>query len=112
MDWGSCVMKITAGGTDVNVPTIKCFEVIYKNILTIVLSLAVLALFIMLLIGGFKYLTSGGDQKATASAQQTITYAIIGIALLSVAFLIFQLIRVYTGVDPTKFSIPEIAPTP
>lgn len=106
-DWSGCVQNIRGVG---DVPTIKCFEVIFANILTVAVSLAVLALFIMLVVGGFKYLTSGGDQKATASAQQTITYAIAGIALMASAFIIFRIIEVFTGIKVTIFTIPEINP--
>lgn len=94
----------TIGG--VEVPTLKCFEAIFVLILRIVIPLAALALFVMILIGGFKFLTSAGDQKATASAKQTITYAIMGIVLMVLAYLIFKIIYFFTGVDVFKFVIP------
>lgn len=102
-DYPGCIKEI--GG--VEVPTFKCFEVIFSNILTVAVSLAVLALFVMLIIGGFKFLTSSGDPKATGSAKQTMTYAIAGIGLMAIAFLIFRLIEYFTGVDITTFTIPE-----
>lgn len=100
--WTGCMQDI--GGE--KIPTFKCFEVVFANILTVAVGLAVFALFVMLLVGGFKYLTSAGDQKATASAQQTMTYAVLGIVLMVLAFLIFRLIEVFTGVQITKFVIP------
>lgn len=106
-EWGSCLETITAGGETIKVPTLKCLEVVFSNILTVSISLAILALFVMLLVGGFKYLTSSGDQKATASAQQTMTSALIGIVLLALAFIIFKLIEQFTGVNVTKFEIPQ-----
>lgn len=102
-NWSSCLINV--GGADI--PTLKCLEVVFARILTIAVSLAVLALFVMLVVGGFKFLTSGGDQKATASAQQTMTFAFAGIALMVIAFLIFRLIEVYTGVTITKFVISQ-----
>ena len=104
-DWASSNCLQTVNG--VEVPTFKCLEVVFGNILTVSISLAILALFVMLLIGGFKYLTSGGDQKATATAQQTMTSALIGIVLLALAFIIFKLIEQFTGVNVTTFTIPE-----
>jgi len=101
--WGDCVKKIG----DVEVPTLKCLEVVFANILSMVLSLAALALFVMFIIGGFKFLTSGGDPKATASAKQTMTYAIAGIGLMVLAYLIFRIIEVFTGVKVTIFKIPD-----
>jgi len=101
MDWNSCSLDI--GGE--KIPTFKCLEVVFARILNVAVTLAVLALFVMMVVGGFKFLTSGGDQKATASAQQTMTYAIAGIALMAIAFLIFRLIEFFTGVKITIFTI-------
>lgn len=40
---------------------------------------------IMIMIGGFKYITSSGDPTNTKSAKDTILYAIIGILIATVA---------------------------
>lgn len=93
------------------IPTIKCIEVIFTNILSAFIPLAIIALFVMLIIGGFKFMTSRGDHKATASAQNTLTYAVAGILLMAVAYLVFVLIKVFTGVDVLRFEIPS-GPTP
>lgn len=103
-EWAGVQCIRTIGGVDV--PTLKCLEGVYKQILGIIVSLAILALFVMLLVGGFKFLTSGGDPKATAGAKQTMTYAIMGIALMAVAYLIFRLIEFYLGIQITVFTIP------
>lgn len=104
MDWKASGCIQTVNGVDV--PTIKCLEVVFANILNIAISLAGIALFVMLVVGGFKYLTAGGDQKAVASAQQTMTYAVVGIGLMAVAFVVFRLIEYFTGVQITVFRIP------
>lgn len=85
---------------------IKDLEFIFSRILNVVTDLAILAVFIMLVIGGFKYLTSGGDPKATESAQKTLTYAIFGLAALVGIWLILKFIEVFTGVKVTEFIIP------
>lgn len=100
-DLPGCILPNTP-----DVATFKCLEVIFGNILTIAVSLAVLALFAMLIMGGFKFLTSGGDPKAAGSARQTMTYAILGIVLMAIAYLIFRLIETFTGVNVTNFTIP------
>lgn len=98
-------IQVFPDGTEV--PTIKCFEAVFLRILTLIVPLSTLALFIMLIIGGIRYLTSGGDPKATASAQQTMTYSILGIVLIVLAYLVFRIIEVFTGVNITKFVIPS-----
>ena len=102
-DVPGCIWEIG----DIKIPTFKCLEVVFSNILFVAVSLAALALFVMLFVGGFKFLTSGGDPKATTSAKQTITYAIIGIVLMALAYLIFLLIQTFTGVNVTTFTIPQ-----
>lgn len=104
-DWAdsNCLQNV---GINLEIPTIQCLEVVFGNILSVAIGLSVLALFVMFLVGGFRYLTSGGDPKATTAAKQTLTYAILGMGLLAIAFLIFKLIEYYTGVPVTKFSIP------
>ncbi|KKR88429.1 MAG: hypothetical protein UU37_C0003G0003 [Candidatus Gottesmanbacteria bacterium GW2011_GWA2_41_12] len=83
----------------VEIPTFKCLESVFSNILSLATSLAGLALFVMLIIGGVKYMTSGGDAKASESAKNTMTYAVVGLLLIVSAFIIFKLIASFTGVD-------------
>ena len=58
----------------------------------ILLPAGVLIFFAMLLVGGFKYLTSGGDMKALDSAKGTLTFAFIGLSFLVASWLILNLI--------------------
>lgn len=50
---------------------------------------------IMLIVGGFRYTTSGGDQNNVKAAKDTILYAIIG---LVVAFLAFAVVNWVVGI--------------
>lgn len=102
-EWTEPCFEPTAVG---NVATIQGFECIFINILNIATSLAGLAVFIMLLVGGFKYLTSGGDPKASQSARNTLTYAIAGLVLVIAAWFILKFIAEFTGVEVTIFKIP------
>ena len=60
-------------------------------------SLAALAAFIMILIGGIKYMFSGGDVEAAAGARSTVTYAIIGLVLVVCAFVIVKVLSTILG---------------
>jgi hypothetical protein len=90
-----------------DVPKIKDFELIFQRILTVALGFAGVAVFIMFLIGGFKYLTSGGDPKGVEEAQKTITYAVGGLILIALSYLILVLISSFTGVSLTTFTITK-----
>lgn len=84
---------------------ISDLETIFGNVVTSLLALGGIVLFLMLLSGGFKYLTSGGDPKATETAQKTLTYAIGGMVLLAGSYMILRIISDFTGADVTNFVI-------
>ncbi|MDP3758412.1 MAG: hypothetical protein Q8Q86_01725, partial [Candidatus Daviesbacteria bacterium] len=46
----------------------------------------------MLIIGAFQWITSGGDKEGVESARKRITHALIGFAILALAFLIVQVV--------------------
>lgn len=85
--------------------TLQDLETVFGNVVTSLLALGGVILFLMLLSGGFKYLTSGGDPKATETAQKTLTYAIGGLVLLAGSYMILNIISTFTGADVTNFVI-------
>lgn len=88
-----------------DVAQLKYFECLFGRGVSVILAVAGMAFFIVLLIGGFKYLTSGGDPKALDSAKKTLTYAIGGMVILALAFLFLRFIEVFTGATVTNFVI-------
>lgn len=97
------------------VATIRCLEPLFQNVIQAVMALTGVALFVMLVVGGFNFLLSGGDPKKLESARGTLTGAIIGLVVIVLSFLIILTVSKFTGVDKvTQFSIPppEAAPSP
>jgi hypothetical protein len=47
---------------------------------------------IMIIVGGFKYITSGGNEKGVSSAKTTILYAIIGLVIVALAQIIVRFV--------------------
>lgn len=86
---------------------ISDLETVFGNVVSAALGFAGIALFVLLLVGGLKYITSGGDPKATEGAQKTITYAIGGLIVILLSYLILVLIRTITGVDVTQFKVTQ-----
>jgi len=80
-----------------DVPTLANLEIVFSNVVSILLGLAGITLFIMLLMGGFKYITAGGDPKGVEGAKKTLTYAIGGIIVVALSYLILVLISDFTG---------------
>ncbi len=63
---------------------------IFKTITNTVLYIVGVVAVIMLIIGGIKYVVSGGDAKKVTDAKNTVLYAIIG---LIIAFLAFAIVN-------------------
>lgn len=59
------------------------------NILSIIVGVVAV---IMIIFGGFKYITAGGDSGKLTSARHTITYAIVGLVIVALAQFIVQFV--------------------
>lgn len=62
------------------------------SILQVLSAAAGIAAVIMLIIGGVRYVTSGGKQESVTSAKNTILYAVIGLVIVAVAQLIVHFV--------------------
>ena len=63
-----------------------------KNAITVLSIIVGIAAVIMIIIGGFKYVTSGGDSTKISSAKSTIFYALIGLVVVALAQVIVRLV--------------------
>ena len=73
-------------------------EVIAGSV-SILIGVAGLVFFAILIIGGFRYLTAGGDEKAAAEARKTLSNGFIGLIIIVASFLISQLLFAVFGLD-------------
>lgn len=88
-DWDKARCLTTEG-----VPTLKCFEVLFSNLLVMTSGLIAIVLFIMFVVGSFNYLTSAGNPEKIKKAQGTFTYAIVGTLLFIGSFIILKIIDI------------------
>jgi hypothetical protein len=93
----NCVSSGIGTGSG-DVATLTGVECIVSNILTIGVSAIGLSAFVMLLIGAFMHLTSGGEPRKAETANKTITYAIVAILLSVSGWIIINFISTFTGV--------------
>ena len=72
---------------------------VFKQITNTILYIVGVIAVIVLIIGGIRYLISGGDSKKVTDAKNTVLYAIIGliIALLSFAIVNFVISALPSG---------------
>ncbi len=98
-----------AGNCPAGLPQI---EELVANLLFIIVGLGFITLLVLLVMAGIKYLTSGGEPKAISSAHQTITWALLGIVFMAIAWLILQLIHNFTGINVTVFDVKKLCSGP
>lgn len=65
---------------------------ILSNALTIAFVAAALLVLFFLVLGAFRWITSGGDKEAVAGARKQIVAALVGLAILALAFLIIVVV--------------------
>lgn len=83
------------------------------NLLTISFAVALLVVLVMLVWGAFEWITSGGDKDAVAKARNRIINALIGLAVLAVAFALSRVAAQFLGFgDITNIPIPTPNPNP
>ncbi|MDD5415440.1 MAG: pilin [Candidatus Daviesbacteria bacterium] len=87
-------------------------ERVIGNVISVIVGLGLIAMLVMLIWSGFKFLFSGGDPKAVEVARLTFAWAILGIIFMAIAWLILQLIASFTGLPVTVFNIKSLCGDP
>ena len=86
-------------GCSVNgVATLECIFPLIGTLLYWALSAAGTVALFMIIVSGYQFLFSGGDAKSVEGARKTLTFAIIGLVVIFLSFLIIDLIASITGV--------------
>ena len=99
MQWGAeCQQE--------GVATLGGIVCVIRNLLTPLPAIIALAALAMVIMAGIRLVSAGADPKAYASAMQTFQWAVIGLILLSGAWLILILIERLTGAPITQFGLP------
>jgi len=111
----SIIAPVYAAGTDINIkPQGSNFTAltnltaggIISGAINLVLIVVALVFFFILVFGGLKWVTSGGDEKKVAAARAQITNALIGLAIVFAAWAIMKLIETVFGISIFNFSVP------
>ena len=83
-------------------------EQVFTQVVSVVVGLGFIALLILVLWSGIKFITSGGEPKALQAARQIFTWAVLGIVFMAFAWLILLLIQNFTGIEVTVFNIKKL----
>lgn len=82
----NAINSIAPSGTNSNL------NAFITNIINVLIAVIGVAAVLMLIIGGFRYVFSQGNEKAVSGAKDTILYAIIGIVVAILAFAIVNFV--------------------
>jgi len=63
-----------------------------QNIINVSLGLLGIVFFVLVLIGGWQWMTSGGDEKKITDAKHRITTAVIGLAIILASLIIARFV--------------------
>jgi hypothetical protein len=81
---------------------------IVSGLIRMTLVVAAIVFFFILVIGGIKWIASGGDKAQTEGARNQITAALVGLVIVFAAWAILALIKTFFGVDIFSLTIPTI----
>jgi TRAP-type C4-dicarboxylate transport system permease small subunit len=73
-----------------------------------VVVVAAVIFFFILVIGGIRWIASGGDKAQTEAARNQITAALVGLVIVFAAWAIVALINVFFKVDIFSLAIPTV----
>lgn len=110
------IRPVLAGTTDISIGRpeqvkITEFSPMIKGIIQVIFVVAVILTFVFLLWGGIQWILSGGDKAKYEEARNRITAALIGLAIVALAWLIMKLVTYFFGLpdlfDTESFPLPR-----
>ena len=100
-------INVGAGAPSDTVRDLTIGTVVSVAIKVLVVIASVL-FFLWLVLGGIKWITSGGDKNKTEEARQQITAALVGLVVVFSAWAIARLIDILFGVDLFNLNITSV----
>ena len=79
---------------------------IVAGLIRLILVVAALVFFFILVIGGIRWIASGGDKAQTEAARNQITAALVGLVIVFAAWAIVQLINTFFGINIFELTLP------
>lgn len=101
---------LAQGSIDIGIPRPENQRIydlgkLISALISAVLVLAAIAAFAYLILGGFQWITSGGDKSGVEAAQKRIQAAIIGLFIVFAAWALMTVIGNFLGFDPFNLKI-------
>lgn len=94
-------LKPIAGMPESGLPTFQ--KVLQLGIIYLFIA-AVLATLFFIIWGGIQWISSGGDAKSIDGARKKITFAVVGLIITFMSFLIINIVGRFFGINLLKLS--------
>ncbi len=93
-----------------NIPTNTTIGDAIRFIINGLVVLGIVAALIFLILGGVKWVISGGDKAAVEAARNTIIAAVIGLVVVLLAWVVLNVVLEIVGIGglTTLFNIPTL----
>src|SRR3990172_8990487 len=85
---------------------------VFTGLITLALIIGGIIFLFMLILGGYQYLTAGGDKEALSQAGKRLTSALIGLTILLSLMVIMRLTSAFFGVNLLAFNLPSFSTPP
>lgn len=81
---------------------------IISSLIGVFLILSFAAAFLFMTLGGFDWITSGGDKAKLQSARDKITNALVGLVVVGASWAVMMIVANFMGIDFPNLPIPVI----
>jgi hypothetical protein len=98
----------TKGQADFGGLTSLTIPRLISGLISLTMVVAAIVFFFILVIGGIRWIMSGGDKAQTEAARSQITAALVGLVIVFAAWAIVQLIQVFFGINIFQLSLPTV----
>lgn len=85
-------LKLNAAGDCTKNADVGSFQNTLGNIINIISIIVGVIAVIMIIVGGFRYITSGGTAEKVTAAKNTILYGLIGLIIVALAQIIVKFV--------------------
>jgi len=79
--WNTCL-------SPEKVATLDCVPIILQNLITFLIGFAGVVSVLLIVWAGIRFVMSEGDKEKIVNARKTLTYALVGLLLVALAFVI------------------------
>lgn len=84
--------RITISHNETGIPMISAGDSTLQAVIAAAFLIIGIISVLFIIIGGYRYVISGGDQGAIKQAKNTILYAVVGLVITIVSFVVVQFV--------------------